>query len=454
MAIPRVVIVGRPNVGKSSLFNWLVGRRIAIVDPTPGVTRDRLDHFIEIEDRHVQLIDTGGMGVKDCDNLTAHIEEQINIAVEAADLILFLVDVRSGDVSFDSYVANRLRHVPVPVLLVANKCDSPEFDFMAEEFHRYGRGVIPVSAKQKRNRTQLLEAIYEALPPEEVEESDEKEVEDPVMKIALVGRRNVGKSTFINTLADAPRVIVSEVPGTTRDSIDVRITVDGQKLLVIDTPGFRRKKSVNTDIDFYSTHRAERSIRRADIALMFLDCGQRIGKVDKKLCDYINVNYKPCIFVVNKWDLMIDHMPTERWAEYINDTFPQMWHAPIAFTTGQSGRNVKKLLNHAQMLYKQSRSRISTGQLNKLISLALERTPPPLYMHRRPRIYYATQFGIQPPTIVLFCNNPDMFPKPYRRYLLGVLRDELDFGEIPIKMYFRKREKHDEKDEIDKKRKN
>ena len=437
MGVPQVVIVGRPNVGKSSLFNWLAGRRLAIVDPTSGVTRDRVTQLIELGDRFVELVDTGGMGVQDVDNLTEHIEDQIQTAIEGADVILFVVDTRDGVVPLDQEVAKRLRYLTAPVLCVANKTDHDGLDSQADEFYRLGRKVLKASTKQNLGKTELIAAIEERLPEPA---DDEAEIEEPVMKVAMVGRRNTGKSTMVNTLAHAERMIVSEVPGTTRDSVDVRFQLDGQEFMAIDTPGFRRSKSVTTDIDFYSSHRAERSIRRADIVLLFFDASQRIGKVDKQLCDYVAQQYKPCIFVVNKWDLLAGSMPTEKWVTYLRDTFRTMWHVPIAFVTGQTGKNVKALLNHAQMLFKQSRARVSTGRLNKLVQAAVQRTPPPLYYHHLPKIYYATQVASQPPTIVLFCNNPEAISPQYRRYLLGVFRDQLEFGEVPIKLYLRKRE--------------
>jgi len=269
------------------------------------------------------------------------------------------------------------------------------------------------------------------------------------MKVAIVGRRNTGKSTFVNTLAQAERMIVSEVPGTTRDSVDVRFELDGKAFLAIDTPGFRRGKSVSTDIDFYSSHRAQRSIRRADVVLLFFDASQRISKVDKQLCDYISEQYKPCVFVANKWDLLADSMPTEKWVAYLRDTFRTMWYVPIAFITGQTGRNVKALLNHSQMLFKQSLSRISTSQLNKLLRAALEKNPPPLHKTRRPKIFYATQVAAQPPTLVLFGSDPQSLSQQYQRYLLSVFRDNLPFSEVPIKLYLRKRAQSDQTDEID-----
>ncbi len=446
MGIPKVVIVGRPNVGKSSVFNWLCGRRIAIVDQMSGVTRDRVTHLLELHGRFVELVDTGGMGIEDSDGLTEHIEEQIELAIDSADVILFVVDTRDGPVPLDKEVGKRLRYVTAPVLCVANKTDTEQLDSQADEFYRLGRKVIAVSATQNRRRAQLLRAITERLPDDSDDESPAK---DAVMKVAIVGRRNTGKSTLVNTLVNSERMITSEVPGTTRDSVDVRFELDGLPFLAIDTPGFRRKKSVSTNVDFYSTHRAQRSIRRADVVLLFFDATQRISKVDKQLCDYIAQEYKPCIFVVNKWDLLAKSMPTEKWVTYLRDTFRTMWHVPIAFITGQSGKNVKAMLNHSQMLFKQSCSRVPTSRLNKLVRAALKHSPPPLYRNRRPKIYYATQVGTQAPTIVLFCNNPQALSAQYKRYLLGVFRDRLDFGEVPIKLYLRNRESSDERNEID-----
>ena len=442
MPVPQVVIVGRPNVGKSSIFNWLVRRRLAIVDDQPGVTRDRLSHLINVGDRFFEVVDTGGMGIDDVADLTADIEHQIDVAMQSADIILFVVDTREGIVPLDEEVARRLRYVDKPTICVANKTDDATFDSAADDFRRLGRGkLVKVSTLQNRNRDELAELIVERLPDTTEENAKES---DPEMKVAIVGRRNVGKSTFVNTLAKAERMIVSEVPGTTRDSVDVRFELDGKGFIAIDTPGLTKTGSVKTDIEFYSMHRAKRSVRYADVVLQFFAANERIGKVDKQLVKYIGEQYKPCIFVVNKWDTMAEHMPTEKWVRYLREQFGTMWHVPIAFITGQTGRNVKALFNHAQMLFKQSRERVSTGELNRLIEAAMVRNPPPMFRHRRPKVFYATQVGIQPPTIVMFVNNPKAFPHTYKRYLLSVLRDQLSFGEVPIKLYLQTRTQTDE----------
>ena len=309
-----------------------------------------------------------------------------------------------------------------------------------------GERWCSVSVKENRGKAELLDAIRQRLPEPSLDDAPPVE---PVMKVAIVGRRNVGKSTLVNTLAQAERMIISEVPGTTRDSVDVRFELDGKAFMAIDTPGFRRTKSISTDVDFYSTHRAQRSIRRADVVLLFFDATQRISKVDKQLCDYIAQQYKPCMFVVNKWDLTAGAMPTEKWVTYLRDNFRTMWYAPIAFITGQSGKNVKAMLNHAQMLFRQSLHRVPTSQLNKLVRAAIGQNPPPVHQNRRPKIYYATQVAVQPPTVVLFCSDPQAISPQYQRYLLRVFRDELEFGEVPIKLYLRKREHGDTRDEIE-----
>ena len=448
MAIPQVVIVGRPNVGKSSVFNWLAGKRLAIVDSTAGVTRDRVTHLIDLDGRFAELVDTGGMGIEDADNLTDQVEDQIQTAVDSAQVVLFVVDCRDGPVPLDEAVAKRLRYVTVPVVLVVNKADTPTLEGEADGFYRFARKMVRVSAKENRGKAELLDAIRERL-PELPDDAAEEAPAEPVMKVAIVGRRNVGKSTLVNTLAQAERMIVSEVPGTTRDSVDVRFELDGKAFVAIDTPGFRRSKSINTDVEFYSSHRAQRSIRRADVVLLFFDATQRISQVDKQLCDYIAQQYKPCMFVVNKWDMIAGTMPTEKWVTYLRDQFRSLWYAPIAFVTGQTGKNVKAMLNHSQMLFRQSLHRVTTGQLNKQLRVALAQNPPPIHLNRRPKIFYATQVATQPPTVVLFCNDPKAISPQYQRYLLRVFRESLDFGEVPIKLYLRRREHDDHRDEID-----
>jgi GTP-binding protein len=440
VAIPVVAIVGRPNVGKSSLFNWLARRRIAIVDPTAGVTRDRVSALVKTGDRFFELVDTGGIGVQDVDNLTTQIEKQIETAIDQAAVILFVVDARSGLMPLDEEVAKRLRYVTKPVVCVANKCDYPELEPNTAEFYKLGRGkLICVSAQQNRNRKELLELIGERLP----EQPEPDPNLDVTLKLAIVGRRNTGKSTFINSLAKSERMIVSEVPGTTRDSVDVRFERDGKVFVAIDTAGVRRKGSISSDIEFYSLARAERSIRRADVVLLFHEPWVNVSKVDKQLAGYVLDQYKPAIFVVNKWDLAAN-MPTGKFATYLQSVFPNLDYLPIAFITAKSGKNVQGVLNLAQNLHKQASARVSTGDLNRVLRDALAQQAPPLRQNRRPKIFYGTQVATNPPTIVLFTNGPELFDNTYQRYLLKMFRDHLPFRDIPIKMYLRHKRRGEE----------
>jgi GTPase len=446
MPIPKVAIIGRPNVGKSSLFNWLAGRLISVVDPAAGVTRDRVEYLLHEGDRYFELIDTGGMGIEDGDNLTEQIEEQIQVAIDQADLLLFVVDGQSGLVPLDREVADRLRRIDKPKLLLVNKCDSVRTEAEVHEFRRLCDGPLVVtSVKANRNRDELIAAILEHLPAASEKESSEGAVlaTEPELKLAIVGRRNVGKSTFINALAESDRVIVSEVPGTTRDSVDIRFEVDGKRLLAIDTPGVRKRKSLASDVEFYGLVRARRSIRRADVALMFFDARDTISRVDVQLVDEIAKNCKPCIFVVNKWDLAKD-MSAEAWSEYLLQSFGTMRYVPVAFLTAKDGRNVRKLVNLAQNLFKQTRIRVPTGKLNRLVRAAILSNQPAMRKGKRAKIYYATQVATEPPTIVLKCNDPSLFDEAWKRYLLGTLRDALAFEEVPIRLYFRTRDRADE----------
>ena len=445
--IPVVAIVGRPNVGKSSLFNWLAGRRIAIVEPTAGVTRDRLTALIQAEDQFLEVVDTGGMEMDNGGALAPQVERQIKTAIDQADVILFVVDVRAGLMPLDEAVADRLRHIAKPILCVANKCDTPALEAQAAEFFKLGHEpLVCVSAMQNRGKQELLEQIGRAVGGSGRQESLAHQQDglppEVVMKLAIVGRRNTGKSTFINNLARAERMIVSEVPGTTRDSVDVRFERDGQTFIAIDTAGVRRKGSIQSSVEFYSLVRAERSIRRADVVLLFLDPKQRVSKVDKQLASYILEQHKPAIFVVNKWDLMRP-MATGEWGQYIRATFPSLEFVPIAFITAKNGKNVQTLLNLAQHLHKQAAARVSTGELNRVLNWALEQQSPPLRQNRRPKIFYATQVGVHPPTLVLFTNGPELFDNTYVRYLETTFRDHLPFHDIAMKLYLRNKRREE-----------
>jgi len=447
MAIPKVAITGRPNVGKSSLLNWLAERLISVVDPTAGVTRDRVTWFMHERDRYFELTDTGGIGIVDSDDLSEDIERQIQAGIDEADLLLFVVDAKAAITPLDEQVARRLRKAAKPMLLVVNKCDSSSYDAEAAMFLQLANvPYTTTSVKANRGREELIDAMVALLPPAEQAELEEGDrlLSPADLRIAVVGRRNVGKSTFINQLAQEERVIVSEIPGTTRDSIDIRFEVDGRAIVAIDTPGVRKRKSLENDIEFYGLVRAQRSIRRADLVLMFFDATQTVSRVDKQLVEEISEHFKPCIFVVNKWDLALEQgMTAEKWVKYLMSSFESMRHVPIAIITAKDGRNIRKLVNLAQSIHKQAGRRISTAKLNRAVRSAIERNAPPMRKNRRPRIYFASQIAGSPPTIVLKCNDSTLLDEAWKRYLLGFLREATPFREVPIRLVLRSRNEID-----------
>ncbi len=440
MALPIVAIVGRPNVGKSSMLNCLSGRTISIVDPTAGVTRDRVSTPLPLEDGYIELVDTGGFGIEDRDDLTEHVETQIRYAMAEAHLILFIVDVSDGVLPLDIKVAQLLRGQDRPVVLVANKCDNAARDHIAGEFHSLGFGEpICVSAKHNRGRSQLLAAIEDAL-GHAAEPSEE-----PAIKLAIVGKRNAGKSTFINALAGSDRVIVSETPGTTRDSVDVRFRIGETEMIAIDTAGIRKKSKHADNIEFYGYHRAQRSIRRADVTLLFIDAALPLGQVDKQLAGYIIDEFKPVILVVNKWDLVEDQATQEDYHEYIEKMMPHLAYAPISFISAQEGVNLAQTVALAQQLHEQASTRVGTGELNRSIEEILALRGP---SHKRgtqqPKVLYVTQVSVCPPTLVFFVNGLQSFTHTYRRFLLNELRERMPYPEVPIRLMFRPRRSKDD----------
>jgi GTP-binding protein len=457
--MPTVAIVGRPNVGKSSLLNALAGVRISIVQDMPGVTRDRISTPLNLDGRFIELVDTGGYGFIDPDALTEHINQQIELAMTTADLCLFIVDCQDGLTVADQTIATLLRTRGIKTVLVANKCDGTNSDAVLGDFSRLGLGTpIGVSAMNDRNIDLLRETIkanidYANAPTE---------IPKPTMHIAIVGKRNAGKSTLVNAIAglyegDPNRVIVSEVPGTTRDSIDVRFEKDGHTLVVIDTAGVRKKRHmVNDDISFYSFHRAERSIRRADVVLLLIDGTESVSEPDKKLAEYIASQFKPVVIVVNKWDLcrekvrhnrkededqaVDDTALMEKFRVYLEDQLKHLNYAPIAFTTAKDSRNIQSVLDLAQHLFNQASEHVSTSKLNQAVRQILDERRPPTPTGRRARVYYVTQPEVNPPTIVLFVNNPTLIDERYQRYMINRLRELLPYAEVPIRLVIRGKE--------------
>jgi len=435
MILPCAVIAGRPNVGKSTLFNCLAGRRISIVDPTSGVTRDRVTTTVDCPGHPFELVDTGGIGVLAGDDLNREVQRQIDIALKLADVVLFVGDVTAGVLPADRQIADMLRRLGKPVILVANKSDSARAARNAAEFFELGIGEpIAVSALEGRGRQDLLDAIVARLPDREPPPS----YGEFAMKLAIVGRRNVGKSTFVNAIVKQDRVIVSEKPGTTRDSIDVTFEKDGKQFIAIDTAGVIHKSKLADSVAFYSMVRAEQSIRGADVVLLLLESPAEIAQLDKRLARFIADAAKPCIIVVNKWDLAKGIKPGE-FDVYLEKALPGLSYAPISFTSALTGHNINATIELAMSLYKQAGIRVPTAQLNKAIEEAFARRKPHARSKRIPNIYYATQVGTRPPEIVVFVNDAELFPSSYRRYVENAFRKLLPFGEIPIRIHFQPR---------------
>jgi len=441
MNLPAIVIAGRPNVGKSSLFNFLAQRRIAIVEPTAGVTRDRISTVINYEGNSFELIDTGGMGIEDSDKLTAEVEHQIQIALERADLILFIVDVLQGVVPADKEILDGMRRLDKPILLVANKADTYAHEQAAADTYELGLGEpVLLSAVQSRGYHELMAAIIERLP--ESEPRPEREVEP--ITFAIAGKRNAGKSTFINALVEEQRVIVSETPGTTRDAVDVHFQKGDASYIAIDTAGLRKRKQIQHAIEFFSFSRVEAAIRRAEIVLLFFDATTPVSQVDKKLAMMVIDSNKPCAIVVNKWDLAAGKT-TDEYEKYFTKALPGLSFAPMVFTSAKTGLNVLGVLDIVRELHKQANIRVPTADLNECIRSAVERRKPRPKKNKLPKIYYATQVSVSPPTVVLFVNDPALFEDAYKRYLANFLREHLPFPEIPIRIFLRERARSESK---------
>ena len=436
MALPIVAIIGRPNVGKSSLLNALAGAMISIVEPTAGVTRDRVSTFIGRDDRYFELIDTGGYGIVDSDHLSEHIEQQILQAIESAQLVLFMVDIRDGLVPLDEKIARLLRKNNLDVIGVANKADTARMFPAAAEFSKLGFGeFLCVSATNNLNKAVLLDRIFDKLATLEPGRPAK-----PAMKIAIVGRRNTGKSTLVNAMVGSERVIVSETPGTTRDAVDVRFEKDGKTIIVIDTAGIRKKSKMADSIEFYSYVRATRSIQRADVVLFMIEATVPVSQVDKKLAKFIAEEYKSCIIIINKWDLAKDSAATDDYHEYLTKLLPGLKYAPIAFTTATEAKNIQSVLDLTAEIFKRTTMWIPTAKLNKAFEIIKQEKIGTAKGRKKgwPKIYYVTQVAVNPVTILMFVNRPELFEENYRRFIISRLRSILPIEEVPIRLLARK----------------
>jgi GTP-binding protein len=383
-------------------------------------------------------VDTGGVGIVDADHLSEHVEDQIEFAIQSAALILFLVDARDGVTPLDRRVAERLRKQDRPVLLVANKVDEVGTPTEIHQMHALGFGEpLAVSATHHVGKRELLARISEI-----VGKAADAAPPKPIMKLAIVGKRNAGKSTFINALAGEERVIVSETPGTTRDSVDVTVDIAGRTLMLIDTAGVRKRKSFSGDIEYYSHHRAMRSIRRADVVALMIDASTPISMVDKELAGEIMEQFKPVVLVVNKWDLAREKSDGEAYRDYLDKCLPEFAFAPVCLTTASAGENVEATVEIAEQLFEQARTRIPTSELNSAIQDAVGiRAPSTKKGTKFPKILYASQISTEPPTIVCFVNSVESFDHRYQRYMLNRLRERLSIKEVPIRLIFRPRHK-------------
>ena len=447
---PIVAIIGRPNVGKSTFFNAIVGERISIVDDTPGVTRDRIYADTEWLGHEMTFIDTGGIESDSTDDIALSMKTQAEIAIDTADVIIFLVDMKTGLLSADFEIANMLHKSSKPVLLIINKCDQP-VNLPAEiyDFYQLGLGeFIPISAANRLGFTEVLDKIVELLPESELIESTSNQI-----SVAIIGKPNVGKSSLINYLLQEDRAITSDIAGTTRDAIDIDFTFEDKAYRLIDTAGLRRQSKIKHRIEKYSILRTESAIKRSDVCLVMIDAVEGVTEQDTKVAGLSHNNGKATIFVINKWDL-IDNK-TERMKEIEKDLkirFSFMSYAPIIFVSALSGQRIHRIFKMIDEVYEQSQRRLSTNVINEVLSRAIAMNPPPQDKGRRLKVLYATQVATGPPTFVFFVNNKDLMHFSYERYLENQFRLNFGFEGTPIHFIWRNRSRNEELSDIFKKR--
>jgi GTP-binding protein len=436
---PIVVIVGRPNVGKSTFFNRVTRSRDALVDNAPGVTRDRHFGTARWDETEFNLVDTGG--IAGTDEFSLRIASQVQLAIEEADAIIFMMDGREGLSPFDKEVASLLRTSAKPIFHTVNKIDGPEQEDRLSDFYGLGADTLyPLSAEHRYGLHDLLDDLVKALPvfqPPKVADDDLEPI-----RIAVIGRPNVGKSSLINTILGEERLLVSDVPGTTRDAVDTLCRIDDRPYLLVDTAGIRRKGKVSQKLEKFSIIKALRSLDRCDVALVIIDAADGITDQDITIAGYAHDRGCGCVFLLNKWDLIEKDRNTHRkYTQALREKAKFMTFAPVLTVSALTGQRVAKIFRLVETVYLQYGTRIGTGRLNKVFETAVEHNSPSLHRGRRIKFFYATQISIKPPTFVCFVNYPDAVHFSYRRYLVNCLRKEFSLDSSPVRLYFRKRER-------------
>lgn len=437
MSKPVVAIVGRPNVGKSTLFNALAGQKISIVKDTPGVTRDRIYADVSWLDRDFTMIDTGGIEPESKDIILSQMREQAQIAIDTADVIIFITDVRQGLVDADSKVADMLRRSKKPVVLVVNKVDSFE-KFMPDVYEFYNLGIgepVPVSAASRLGLGDMLDEVVSHFP-----EKSEEEEEDERPRIAIVGKPNVGKSSIINKLLGEQRVIVSDIAGTTRDAIDTEIVHDGREYVFIDTAGLRRKSRIKEELERYSIIRTVTAVERSDVVMVVIDAAEGVTEQDAKIAGIAHERGKGVIIVVNKWDAIEkDDRTMKKYEDEVRRVLSYMPYAEIMYVSAQTGQRLVKLYDMIDMVIENQTLRVATGVLNEIVMEAVAMQQPPSDKGKRLKIYYATQVSVKPPTFVIFVNDRELMHFSYIRYLENKIREAFGFRGTSLKFFIRER---------------
>lgn len=444
-SLPVVAIVGRPNVGKSTLFNRLVGERLAIVEDIPGTTRDRVYATADWNGRDFRVVDTGGLEIEPGTPIEASVQDQARVAVEEADLILFVVDAHAGLAPLDHEVADRLRRTSKPTILVINKADNPRREQEAAEFYALGFDPsITISAQHGRSTGDLADMIVERLPPADLTDSELDELAESDLgppRVAIVGRPNTGKSTFVNRVIGQERMIVSAIPGTTRDPVDSAVAVDGEPMILVDTAGIRRRGAIDRGIERYSVLRAMKAIDRADVAVVMTDATEGYTAQDAHVVGYVLDAGKGLVLVLNKWDVVEkDGHTADEWLKTLRHEAPYLSWADIVFASAKSGQRVERILREAKRVADERLRRVPTGELNRVVTDAVRAHPPAHVRNRLPKVFYATQAAVGPPTFVIFVNDPELIHFSYRRYLENRIRAEYGFLGTPIRLILRERE--------------